>query len=105
MAFSFNGQGTLLRIDTFTSQKGKTFLTLIMEIQGKYPVLVPIKVFGHLADDRCKWTPGVTLEIYGRLGGRDWQGKVFGDIVAESVEVVENSTNRTARPDDSEMPF
>jgi hypothetical protein len=43
--FTFQGQGTLQRIDTFTSKAGKTILTLICETQGQYPQLVPIKVY------------------------------------------------------------
>jgi single-stranded DNA-binding protein len=85
--FTFQGQGTLKRIDSFTSKAGKTILTLICETDGQYPQLVPIKVFGRLAEQASSWKPGMVLSISGRLGGRDWNGKVFGDIVANSVQV------------------
>ena len=60
--FTFQGQGTLQRIDTFTSKAGKTILTLICETQGQYPQLVPIKVFGRLAEGELapdSWTPPI----------------------------------------------
>ena len=48
--FTFQGQGTLLRVDTFVSRAGKPILTLIFEIKGQYPQFIPIKVFGRLAE-------------------------------------------------------
>ena len=86
--FTFHGQGTLLRIDTFVSKAGKSILTLVFETKGQYPQLIPIKVFGRLAEQAAAWKPGAVLAVNGRLGGRDWQGKVYGDIVATNVEVV-----------------
>jgi single-stranded DNA-binding protein len=86
--FTFHGQGTLLRVDSFVSKAGKTILTLIFETKGQYPQLIPIKVFGRLSEQAAAWKPGSVLAVTGRLGGRDWQGKVYGDIVANSVEVV-----------------
>jgi single-stranded DNA-binding protein len=87
--FTFQGQGTLLRVDTFVSKAGKSILTLIFETKGQYPQLIPIKVFGRLAEQAAAWKPGAVLAVNGRLGGRDWQGKVYGDIIANSVEVVD----------------
>ena len=86
--FTFQGEGTLQRIDTFVSKAGKSILTLVFETKGQYPQLVPIKVFGRLAEQAAAWKPGTVLSVNGRLGGRDWQGKVYGDIVATGVEVV-----------------
>ncbi len=86
--FTFEGEGTLLRIDTFVSKAGKSILTLIFETQGQYPQTIPIKVFGRLAEQASAWTPGTVLAVKGRLGGRDWQGKVYGDNVANTVDVV-----------------
>ena len=68
--FTFHGQGTLKRIDTFVSKAGKSILTLIFEIQGQYPQLIPIKVFGRLAEQAADWKPGAVLSVTGRLGGR-----------------------------------
>jgi single-stranded DNA-binding protein len=97
--FTFHGQGTLLRVDTFVSRAGKNILTLIFEIKGQYPQLIPIKVFGRLAEQAAAWKPGALLSVTGRLGGRDWQGKVYGDIIANTVEVV------GARAEESEGGF
>ena len=117
--FTFQGQGTLLRVDTFVSKAGKPILTLIFETKGQYPQLIPIKVFGRLAERATAWKPGVILAVNGRLGGRDWQGKVYGDIIANSVEVVdaaaedsgafENSSSDPREapppPSDEDTPF
>jgi single-stranded DNA-binding protein len=86
--FTFHGQGTLKRVDTFVSKAGKSILTLVFEIQGQYPQLIPIKVFGRLAEQATSWKPGSVLSVTGRMGGRDWNGKVYGDNVATSIEIV-----------------
>ena len=93
------GRGTLKRIDTFVSKAGKPILTLIFEIEGQYPQVIPIKVFGRLAEEAAAWKPGSVLAVTGRLGGRDWNGKVYGDNVATHVDVVsaaEESGGRSA---------
>jgi len=86
--FTFQGKGTLKRIDTFVSKAGKPILTLIFETEGQYPQVIPVKVFGRLAEDAAAWKPGSVLAVTGRLGGRDWNGKVYGDNVAIHVDVV-----------------
>ena len=86
--FTFQGRGTLKRIDTFVSKAGKPILTLIFETGGQYPQVIPIKVFGRLADEAAAWTPGSVLAVTGRLGGQDWNGKVYGDNVAIHVDLV-----------------
>jgi hypothetical protein len=98
--FTFQGQGTLKRIDTFVSKAGKSILTLVFEIQGQYPQLIPIKVFGRLAEQAASWKPGSVLSVTGRLGGRDWNGKVYGDSVATSIEIV----SAAGEKDDSTPP-
>jgi single-stranded DNA-binding protein len=112
--FEFSGQGELQRIDKFVSKAGKNILTLIIDVPGQYPQLVPVKVFGRLADSSDQWQPGDKLQISGRLGGRDWNGKVFPDIVATMVEVVSSSgghaKHREERasdppPVDDDVPF
>jgi single-stranded DNA-binding protein len=112
--FTFQGQGTLKRIDTFVSKAGKSILTLIFEIQGQYPQLIPIKVFGRLAEQASAWKPGSVLSVTGRLGGRDWNGKVYGDNVATSIEIVSDSGDKdegipsghdAPPPSDDDVPF
>ncbi|MEO5769278.1 MAG: DUF3127 domain-containing protein [Polyangia bacterium] len=112
--FTFQGQGTLKRIDTFVSKAGKPILTLIFETGGQYPQMIPIKVFGRLADDATAWKPGSVLAVTGRLGGRDWNGKVYGDNVAIHVEVVTGGEDAeiglppedgVPAPGDEDVPF
>jgi Domain of unknown function (DUF3127) len=104
--FTFQGRGTLKRIDTFVSKAGKPILTLIFETGGQYPQVIPIKVFGRLAEEAAGWTPGSVLAVTGRLGGRDWNGKVYGDNVATHVDVVRTSdqTGGGPPPDDDVPP-
>jgi hypothetical protein len=107
--FEFSGSGKLKRIDTFVSKAGKNIYTLIIEVQGQYPQLVPIKIFGRLADQSSAWHPGDVLSVTGRLGGRDWNGKVYGDIAANTVEVVSAAPRVAAGTptpqDDTDVPF
>ena len=112
--FTFQGQGTLKRIDTFVSKAGKSILTLIFETEGQYPQLIPIKVFGRLAEQAPSLKPGSVLAVTGRLGGRDWNGKVYGDNVATSIEVVSGADDKdlgtppghdAPPPSDDDVPF
>jgi len=99
----FDYTGKLTRIDTFTTGNGKRILSLIFaEEDGKYPATIPIKVFGRLADMASDWHPGDVLEVTGTLSGRDWNDKVYPDIVAESVEVV--SEAQTELPSGGAVP-
>lgn len=112
--FTFQGQGTLKRIDTFVSKAGKSILTLIFEIEGQYPQLIPIKVFGRLAEQASAWKPGSVLSVTGRLGGRDWNGKVYGDSIATNIEIVSSAGDKdegvpsghdAPPPSDDDVPF
>jgi single-stranded DNA-binding protein len=86
--FTFQGTAVLRRIDRFLTKNNKTILTLVFDTDGQYPQVVPIKVFGKLAEEASDWLPGSLLTVHGRLGSRDWNGKVFGDSVATRVDVV-----------------
>jgi len=86
--FTFEGSGRLARIDTYTTKAGKDIVTMVLQVEGSYPQLVPIKCFGRLADEARDLTVGDIVEVAGRLGGRDWNGKVYADIVGERIDVV-----------------
>jgi len=108
--FTFTGTGRVIRTDTFTAKSGKDIVTLIVECDGgKFTEIVPIKVWGGLAEKSKELKPGTIVAVSGRLGGRDWKGKVFGDNVAESVEVVGERTNKSTNDSpqqvDDEIPF
>jgi hypothetical protein len=110
---SFNVTGKVERIDTFTTKGGKDIHTIVIGTGGQYPQLIPIKILGRLADRIDEWHKGDVLAIAGRLGGRDWNGKVYGDNVATSVEVIAAGKgeapkgNEELPPDDdgSNVPF
>jgi len=76
--FTFQGQGTLQRIDTFVSKAGKTILTLICETQGSTRNWCPSRCSDDSPSSVCL-EAGSVLSVSGRLGGRDWQGKVYGE--------------------------
>jgi len=108
--FTFTGRGRFVRADKFVTKAGKDIITIILEVDGKYPQVVPVKVFGRLAETASSFKAGEIVEVTGRLGGRDWNGKVYGDIVAETVEAMQVPTNGGIEPpapadDSSEIPF
>lgn len=86
--FTFQGSGTVNRVDTFVSKAGKEILTVVVETGGQWPQLVPIKAFGRTAEYVRNLKPGDVVSIKGNLGGRDWQGKVYGDNSASHIEVI-----------------
>lgn len=94
--FTFEGSGRLDRIDTFVTKSNKEIVTLVLQVEGTYPQLVPIKFFGRLADEAKEASQGDVIEVTGHLGGRDWNGRVFGDIVGERLEVVSSGGARGA---------
>jgi hypothetical protein len=94
--FTFEGSGRLHRVDTFTARSGKDIITLVLQVEGTYPQLVPIKFFGRLAEEVRDLTIGDVIEVTGHLGGRDWNGKVFGDNIGEAYEVIAESSSRSA---------
>ena len=87
-ANTFTIRGTYERTDTFVTKNGKEIVTLVLGTDGQYPQLVPIKCFGRMSDTAKKCGKGDMVEVTGRLGGREWNGKVFGEAVAETIEIV-----------------
>lgn len=85
---TFEGAGIVDRVDSFTSKAGKEIITLVLKTEGQYPQLCPIKCFGRMVDTAKELKPGMLVAVSGRVGGRDWNGKVYGDNVAETIEVV-----------------
>jgi len=108
-ANTFTIRGTYERTDTFVTKNGKEIVTLILGTDGQYPQLVPIKCFGRMSDTAKECGKGDMVEVTGRLGGRDWNGKVFGEAVAETIEIVggKNATKASTPPseEDPSIPF
>jgi hypothetical protein len=107
--FAFEGSGKVERVDHFATKSGKDIVTLIVEVEGKYPQLVPIKCFGRLAD-MTMGMQGKTVSVTGKRGGREWNGKVYGDIIADTIEVIGAESKSAEKdepppPDDSDVPF
>lgn len=90
LGFRFTGKGIFDRIDTFTTKHNKGIVSIILDVpDDKYPQKVTIKLFGKLADMGRACSKGEVVEIVGRAGGRDWNGKVYDELIAESLEVVD----------------
>ena len=111
--FTFQGSGVLARIDTIET-KNKPITVLILdtdpERRSRYPQLVPIKVFGELAEEAQDWAQGTVLKIWGKLSGREWNGKVYSDITADKIEVVikgvQKASSLASLPStDDDVPF
>jgi hypothetical protein len=105
--FTFQGTGTLKRVDLFESKGGKAIKTLILDIpaEGKqWPQTIPIKLWGRDAEKEYK--PGDIITVSGRLGGRESNGRCWGDSTAMKVEVVGRDEEAGAPPaDDQNTPF
>jgi single-stranded DNA-binding protein len=101
--FTFEGQGTLHKVDTFVAKSGKSILTLVLQTQGQYEQFVPIKCFGRLVDEAADFAVGDVLKISGDLGGREWNGKFYGDINARRIDVV-SKTKVQAKQEQQPLP-
>jgi len=102
--FSFQGAGRVHRLDVAVTKTGKEIVTVVVSVEGKYPQLVPVKVFGDTEDAARKLRVGDHVTVNGRLGGRDWQGRIFGDIVGETI-VVDGAAAVPEPIDDDNVPF
>jgi len=103
---TFTIRGTYERTDTFVTKNGKEIVTLILGTDGQYPQLVPIKAFGRLVETAKECGKGDMVEVTGRLGGRDWNGKVFGEAVAETIEIVggKHAAKQPELPSENDEP-
>jgi len=86
--FSFEGQGILERIDTYTASSGKEILTLFVHVAGRYPKTIPCKMFGKSAD-KLGVTTGMRVKIEGYLGGNEWKGRTYPEVIATHVYPVD----------------
>ena len=107
MAFEFEGTGTIEKIDIFTTAKGKKIKTLICKVDGEYPQYVPVKLWGRAAEETFQ--VGDEVEIKGYLGGREYNGKYYGDITGRQVTVISSTGVAERSPgsddDSSDIPF
>jgi len=123
--FAFDGRGRVDRKEVYTTKNGKDIVTLVLQVEGSYPQLVPVKFFGRVADQARGLAVGSVVEVTGRLGGREWHGKVYADIVGERIEVVAEAPSKqqempgtgggqasdsgwrgqSPRPEDDDVPF
>ena len=84
---SFEIEGTFNRIDT-REAKGKIYKTLVLDVEGRMPQVVPFRLWGRTNEESASWGKGDVLLVKGTLGGRSWNDKVYGENSADSVEVI-----------------
>jgi hypothetical protein len=107
---TFKGTARVERVESTTTAKGKDIVTLVLGVEGKYPQLVPIKCFGGLGEKARGMKPGDAVDVQGHLGGRDWQGRVYGDIIADELRVAKLAPDQEhGEPpldrEDGDVPF
>jgi hypothetical protein len=104
---SFKFDGTVFAREVFQMRKGGKIITLIFhDVKTSY---VPIKFLWDLADTVADVKKGDNVQIVGHLGGREYDGKYYSEIIADSIEVAgktENKKPETApSADDDDVPF
>jgi single-stranded DNA-binding protein len=101
---TFEIEGKFNRIDV-REAKGREYKTLILDVEdGNRPQVVPIRLWGRTVDESREWRPGDVLLVKGKLGGRSWQDKVFGDNSADSVQVIEKAQAQGELPQGNPQP-
>lgn len=96
--FRFSGKAKAIRVDVQQTKAGKEMVSLIVGTSGQYPQTIAIKAFGKLADVAREVKPGQTVEVTCRVGGREWNGRVFNDVVAEAIEVMDEEKTEQEQP-------
>lgn len=59
------------------------------------PTYVTVTLFSGQA---AKAVPGAYLVVFGNVEGREWEGKFYTDLVAETVDVVGGNARPSAPP-------
>lgn len=86
------------RVDVFTTKNGKKIPTVILATDGQYPQVIPVKFFGHVAATTDSLTVGDVIKVSGRLGGREYSGRVYAENIGESFEVVTRAEKQRSLP-------
>jgi hypothetical protein len=82
------GTGTFDRLLITATKKGKEMVSAVVKfIDGKYDQVVPLRVFGQTESIARGLNQGDVIEFDVRIGGREWQDKVFCDVTALSIVV------------------
>lgn len=109
IGFAFEGRGRVEHVEVYAGKGDKEIVTLILGTDGKYPQHVPVKCFGRLGQQVKGARKGDLVHVDGHLGGREWNGKFYGDIVAETVSLdeqeVPEARDDVPPPDNEEIPF
>lgn len=107
-SFKLSGAVTDLRVEQ--TKTGKTVVKLSVGVdppafmKNASIVNVPVTVFGRSAEQAKDLKVGQSVIVNGRLGGHEYNGRVYPDIIGDSFTVVDGGTV-SAPTDDSTMPF
>lgn len=101
----FTLKGRISNIERKATKAGKTFTVARVEFDAisKFPKTVEVKLFGKA--ERSDFEVGDLVEITGTLGGREWNGRVFNDIVANQIAVyIRSHESKKIKADTEEEP-
>jgi hypothetical protein len=86
---TFELEGKVLRIETFVTKAGKSIPTVVISIpDDKFPAQCGIKFWGRTAEKAASLVPGTTINVTGKLGGRDWNGRTFSEVIGQAFEII-----------------
>lgn len=110
MINTFTLEGKVLRVETFVTKAGKSIQTVVIEIpDDKFPSQCGVKFWGRTAEKAATLAPGTTVNITGKLGGREWQGRTFSEVIGQAFEVIGEipaaQGSLVPEDDDSSVPF
>lgn len=102
----FQIKGTVRELTERTTSGGKQMGALILEIPGYQGKVDPVSltVFSRSLETVRGYGAGEVVVVSGRISGRQWNERVFSDLVLESIEadVPKQHSERKAAPAPSE---
>jgi hypothetical protein len=100
----FRIKGTVRELTERTTSGGKQIASLILEIPGFKGKVDPVSitVFGRSLETVRGYGAGEVVKVTGRVSGRQWNDRVFSDLVLDSIEAdaPKHSERRTSPPSD-----
>lgn len=111
--------GAVYSIDFQRTRNGKEWVKLVLEVSERFgqersTYYVPIECFGRSADALSNVASGDIVSVSARVVSREYQGKYYVDIKADSVTVLASlagmarsaeTTEAGVSFDDSDLPF
>ena len=103
--FTFTGRATVHKVEKKQTKSGSNVVTLVVAFEGRRPELIPVTCFSRLADAVSGYEYGTPVVVSCRVGGHEYNGKVYADIVAENVEATGDAPAKAPASSDDSTPF